>query len=155
MVDRQLITDYLKTYGVMYLVCVAFACAFMLAGIGVTYGWLETNDRHYAHEEVPELESVERGDVADAGAVLIREAIDETDGFFSVEAASAHAAAVCTHSDGVVTGLTGAGRHLTSFRYHKNGRHYTITRHQILQPWGWVTVNTYRHSETRNFCGCN
>jgi hypothetical protein len=154
MKHREIIKDYLKTYGVLYLVFTGFACVFMVAGIGVTYGWFETNHRHYAHKEVPALESVEQGSVADAGAVLIRQAIDETDDFFSVKAAYAHASAVCTHSDGVVTNDTGFSRHLTSFRKHENNRHYTVTRHQNLTNSGWVTVGTYRHSETRAFCGC-
>ncbi len=153
---REIIKDYLKTYGVLYLVCVGFACVFMLAGIGVTYGWFPTGDRHYAHEEVPAMENIEQGgtDLSDAGAVLVRQAADATDDFFSVKAASAHATSVCTHSDGVVTNDTGFSRHLTSFRKHENGRHYTVTRHQNLTNSGWVTVGTYRHSETRNFCGC-
>ena len=156
MEHKSLIKDYLKTWGVLYLLGVGCACLFMVAGISVTYGWLETGEHHYAHEEVPAMEQAEQAgtDLSDAGAVLVREAIDQTDDFFSVKAAAAHAAAVCTHSSGVVTGDTGAGRHLTSFVGHRNGRHYTVTRHQILQRSGWVTVDRYRHSETRRFCGC-
>src|SRR5215207_10321137 len=66
-----------------------------------------------------------------------------------------HALAICTHGDGVTSLLTGGGRHLTNFRKHENGRHYTTTFHQVLTNSGWVTYNRFRYSVTRRFCGCN
>lgn len=68
--------------------------------------------------------------------------------------AFAHAVNVCTHSSGKVSHQTGSGRHLTWFRFHDGGRHYTRTAHQVLTQSGYQTTDTFSYSVSRNFCGC-
>lgn len=68
--------------------------------------------------------------------------------------AFAHAVNVCTHSDGKVSHQTGGGRHLTWFRFHDNGRHYTRTAHQVLTSNGYQTTDTFSYDVSRNYCGC-
>jgi hypothetical protein len=69
--------------------------------------------------------------------------------------AYAHAVKICTHNrDGVVSRNTGAGRHVTWFIKHDNGRHFTRTDHQILTQYGYQTYATYRYDVSRSYCGC-
>lgn len=66
-----------------------------------------------------------------------------------------HAVGICTHADNVITYGTGTRRHVTDFRKHENGRHYTVTRHQkYVSGAGWFTVERFYYSVRRSYCGC-
>lgn len=67
-----------------------------------------------------------------------------------------HAVGICTHADNVISFGGGSRRHRTNFRYHRNGRHYTTTYHEIWRvPGGWRVIDKFKYSVSRKFCGCN
>lgn len=69
-----------------------------------------------------------------------------------MRSAEAHAVAYCTTSSGKVTRNNGSSRHLTKHRFDYNGWRYTVTYHQIRQPWGWVIVDTFYYEIPKRYC---
>ena len=77
------------------------------------------------------------------------------DDYLGMRAAHAHAVNICTHSDGKVSNETGGGRHITRFRFHDNGRHFTRTDHQSQTQYGYQTYDSFFYDVSRNYCNCN
>ena len=137
---------------IMFAFFVVGLCAYM----GIHSGQLPTKERAYIHasgEDAGRLAAKADSlfSLAEAFGYEVRRSISEQ---VAVKPAFAHAAAVCTHSDGVVTNKTTYSRHVTNFVKHENGRHITRTAHQNLMYYGWETVDTYRSSVSRGYCGC-
>ena len=137
---------------ILFVFVVLGASAYM----GIHSGQLETRERSYIHANTEDLDRIAaKGDslfdVAEAFGYEVRRSISEQVG---TKPAFAHAAKVCTHRDGVVSNQTTYSRHVTNFRFHDNGRHYTKTVHQNLLQSGWTTVDTYYSDVPRSYCSC-
>ena len=175
----ELLKDYFgpKTLGPLYglAICISFFSVLSLTGIH--YGWLPTSDAapsRYVSTEF-DLTVRESGEtvftsVENVSEGLADELLSSTypspeaaehaaspgspDSFW-MRSANAHAVKVCTHSTtGVVSNQTGGGRHVTWFRFHDNGRHYTRTDHQVLTQNGYQTTDTFRYDVSRAYCNC-
>jgi hypothetical protein len=139
--DRGPLRELLANLAGLYMVGILFASAFMIAGIIVTYDGVDTQDRHYPHQEVQSMENVESG--LQGIQAVPREIVQQTLETFAVQPAYAHANERCTTSSGKVSNDTGFSRHLTSWRYDRGGYRYTITRHQVRSGGPWHTVDKY------------
>ena len=161
-----------------YLTLVIFCAAFALAGIGVQSGLFPTSD--YSQKSIYEpsefmLEVEANGETiftgVEGGSRILTEeiweevkgrvypspeaAVEAVEGPLPGNPALAHAVNICTHSDGKVSNETGGGRHITKFRFHDNGRHFTRTDHQTLTQNGYITYDTFYYDVSRSYCGCN
>lgn len=160
--------DGLKFLAIL-IFCVEVAMIVMLAEQG---GFIPTSSDNATHQEHSEfaLKVAANGETVYTAAenvskatrkVIMQEvypspeaATEATSPALAGNVAWAHAVNVCTHSDGKVSNRTGGGRHLTWFRFHENGRHYTKTAHQVLTLNGYQTTDVYAYDVSRDYCSC-